>query len=439
MSVFSRTLNPGVRPREAWSWAMLDFANSGYTTVVLTAVFSVYFVGVVAAEASWATLAWTASLSLSYVLVMLTLPAMGAWADARAAKRKLLFWSLAGCVAGTLSLSAAGPGDVLFAMSLMVASNYCFSVSESAIASFLPEIARPEAIGRISGMGWGIGYLGGLLTLTLALLLIHLAGLKNLPAPVAIPWVMVSTAIVIGLAVTPAFVWLRERARPSDQVPTGVLATLMNTWRQDRQRFTQFHRLLACVACYQSGIAVVITLAAVYAKEAMGFTMAQTIMLILAVNIAAAMGALLFGSVQDRIGHRRALSLTLAGWIVMVALAYLAKGPVLFWVAAGIAGLCMGTSQSAGRAMAGTLAPMGRLSSFYAQWTFALQLAAAIGPLSYGLVTWVTGGDHRSGMLVTGVFFVMGWILLLRVDVERGQSERQAAERQVGAVAVRHK
>ena len=138
-------------------------------------------------------------------------------------------------------------------------------------------------------------------------------------------------------------------------------------------------------------------------------------------------------------GHRRALSLTLAGWIVMVALAYLAKGPALFWVAAAIAGLCMGTSQSAGRAMAGSLAPAGRLSSFYAQWTFALQLAAAIGPLSYGLVTWVTGGDHRSGMLVTGGFFVMGWILLQRVDVKRGQSERQMAEAKTGIVAVRHK
>jgi len=438
MSTNSRTLNPGVRRREAWSWAMLDFANSGYTTVVLTAVFSVYFVGVVAAEASWATLAWTASLSLSYVLVMLTLPAMGAWADARATKRKLLFWSLAGCVVGTLSLSAAGPGDVLLAMCLIVVSNYCFSVSESAIASFLPEIARPEAIGRISGMGWGIGYLGGLLTLILALALIQFWQSRGQDASQAIPWVMVSTAIVIGLAVAPAFVWLKERARPSSLAPTGVLATLVNTWKDDRHCFTQFHRLLACVACYQCGIAVVITLAAVYAKEAMGFTMAQTIMLVLAVNIAAAMGALLFGGVQDRMGHRRALSLTLAGWIVMVALAYLANGPALFWVAAGIAGLCMGTSQSAGRAMAGSLAPADRLSSFYAQWTFALQLAAAIGPLSYGLVTWVTGGDHRSGMLVTGGFFVIGWVLLLRVDVARGQSERHIAEAKTGRVAVSH-
>ena len=439
MPTTTRTLNPGVRRREAWSWAMLDFANSGYTTVVLTAVFSVYFVGVVAGDAPWATLAWTGSLSLSYVLVMLTLPAMGAWADARAAKRNLLFWSLAGCVVGTLSLSAAGPGDVLFAMCLVVVSNYCFSVSESAIASFLPEIARPEAIGLVSGMGWGIGYLGGLFTLILSLALIQLAQSRGFSASQAIPWVMVSTATVIALAVMPALKWLQERAEPSAAVATGVIDSLVRAWKNDRYAFTQFHRLLACVACYQSGIAVVITLAAVYAKEAMGFTVAQTVVLVLAVNVAAAIGAVLFGSVQDRIGHRRALALTLAGWIVMVALAYLATSPAWFWVAAGIAGLCMGTSQSAGRAMAGSLAPPGRLSSFYAQWSFALQLAAAIGPFSYGLVTWLTGGDHRSGMLVTGLFFVLGLFLLLRVDAARGQSERERAEALSGKMAVRHK
>ncbi len=438
MSTNSRTFSPGVRRREAWSWAMLDFANSGYTTVVLTAVFSVYFVGVVAGDASWATLAWTASLSVSYVMVMLTMPAMGAWADARAAKRKLLFWSLAGCAIGTSALSAVGPGDVLSAMCLIVFSNYCFSVSESAIASFLPEIARSEAIGKVSGMGWGIGYLGGLFTLILSLVLIQIAQSRGLAASQAIPWVMVSTAIVIVLAMTPALKWLKDRAEPSAAIPAGVLSALAIAWKNDRRAFVQFHRLLACVACYQSGIAVVITLAAVYAKEVMGFTVAQTVVLVLAVNVAAAIGAMLFGSVQDRIGHLHALVLTLVGWIVMVTVAYLATSPAWFWVAAGIAGLCMGTSQSAGRAMAGSLAPAGRLSSFYAQWTFALQLSAAIGPLSYGLVTWLTGGDHRSGMLVTGVFFILGLLLLLRVDVSRGQSEREQAEIRSRKMTVRH-
>src|SRR5690606_2218271 len=119
----------------------------------------------------------------------------------------------------------------------------------------------------------------------------------------------------------------------------------------------------------QAGIAVVVTLAAVYATEAMGFTMEQTMMLVFAVNIAAAAGAFLFGYLQDRIGHKPALFVTLVGWIVMVLLAYGAVDVRVFWLAAVVAGLCMGSSQSAGRAMVGALAPPRRLAEFYSLWT----------------------------------------------------------------------
>jgi len=101
-------LNPGVRAREMWAWAMLDFANSGYTTVVLTAVFSAYFVGVVAGAAPWATFAWTATLSVSYILVMCTLPLLCTYADAHAGRRRLLFGSIAGCVLFTALLAFSG-------------------------------------------------------------------------------------------------------------------------------------------------------------------------------------------------------------------------------------------------------------------------------------------------------------------------------------------
>ena len=108
-----------------------------------------------------------------------------------------------------------------------------------------------------------------------------------------------------------------------------------------------------CIACYQAGISVVITLAAVYASEVMGFTTPQIMLLVFTVNIGAAAGAFSFGYVQDRIGHKRALAITLCGWILMVLVAYAAVTAPVFWVAATLAGLCMGTTQSAGRAMTG--------------------------------------------------------------------------------------
>ena len=174
MALFTReALNPGVKPREVWGWALYDFANSGYTTVVLTAVFSAYFVGGVANKADWATLAWTLALSLSYGIVMLTMPAIGAYADRHAAKKRLLVMSTLSCVVCTAALSLvpqfSGAAKVAVALGLIVLSNVFYSYGESLIAAFLPEIAKGEAMGRVSGWGWGLDYVGGMLTLGLSL------------------------------------------------------------------------------------------------------------------------------------------------------------------------------------------------------------------------------------------------------------------------------
>lgn len=419
-------LNPGVAKREVWAWAMYDFANSGYTTVILTAVFSTYFVGVVGARASWATLAWTAALSLSYLLIMLTMPTLGARADARAAKRRLLFASTVGCVGATLALTQAGPGDVWLALVAIVISNYCYCVGESVVAAFLPELARPAALGRVSGWGWSFGYCGGMLTLGLSLVVVTQAEARGMTAEHFVPWVIVVTCSVFALAALPSFFLLRERARPGQAQPAmDLLRRLAYAWRETGTHFPEFRRLLMCIACYQAGISVVITLAAVYASEVMGFTTPQIMLLVFTVNIGAAAGAFSFGYVQDRIGHKRALAITLCGWILMVLVAYAAVTAPVFWVAATLAGLCMGTTQSAGRAMTGALAPAGRLAEFFSLWTFAVQLAAVIGPLTYGLVTWATGGNHRLAILVTGLFFAGGLALLSRVDMARGLARRE--------------
>lgn len=426
-SRLGEALNPGVTKRELWAWAMYDFANSGYTTVVLTTVFSAYFVGVVAAGRDWATLAFTSALSLSYLVVMLTMPTLGARADARARRRRFLFISTAGCVAGTAMLALAGPRDIAIGLLALAISNYCYCIGESLIAAFLPELARPEALGRVSGWGWSFGYFGGMLTLGLSLVLAARAEAAGLPAEVFVPWVMVLTAVVFALAAVPSFLFLRERSEATHRPQEGMWPRLVNAWHETREHFPDFRRLLICGAFYQAGIAVVVTLAAVYASEAMGFTMAQTMMLVFTVNIAAAVGAFSFGHFQDRIGHTRALAITLAGWILMVLIAYVAVEAWVFWLAATLAGLCMGTSQSAGRAMVGALAPPRRLAEFFALWTFAVQLAAVVGPLFYGVVTWVSGGNHRMALLFTGSFFVLGLLVLARVDFARGMRARQQA------------
>lgn len=425
MPLFSAdALNPGVRPREVLGWALYDFANSGYTTVVLTAVFAAYFVGAVAGGESWATLAWTAALSASHLIVMLTMPGIGAWADQHAAKRRLLALCTVGCVLSTASLALVGPGAVVLGVLLVVVSNTFFAWGESLAAAFLPELARPQAMGRVSGWGWSLGYVGGMLALGLSLAWVLQAQAAGRPAAEFVPVTMLITAGLFAVAGTASLLLLREHASPR---PAGPDTGLGAAWRQLRatvrqaRHYRDFMWLLACAAAYQGGVAVAIALAAIYAEQVVGFQPQQTMVLIFVLNIAAMAGAFAFGYGQDRLGHKRALALTLLGWMATCVLAALTTTQAVFWWAAAIAGLCMGSSQSAGRAMAGVLAPPAQLAEFYGLWTFATRVASIVGPLTYGAITWITDGNHRLAIGSTALLFALGLVLLVPVDMDRGR------------------
>jgi MFS transporter, UMF1 family len=425
----SRTLEGDARPAEVLAWAMFDFANSGYTTVVITAVFNAYFVAVIAGNAAWGTFAWTAALSASYALILVTAPALGAYADLRAAKKRLLLITTAGCVVATALLAMTGPGTLALGIALLVVSNFCFGTGENLIAAFLPELAKGEALGRVSGWGWSLGYLGGLLTLGLCLAYVTWAQGHGEPARQFVPVTMLITAATFALASLPTFLVLRERARPApvvrgENLALAAFARLAQTLRQ-AARYRDLARFLVCIVFYQAGVQAVIALAAIYAEQALGFTTRDTITLILVVNVTAAAGAFAFGNIQDRLGHVRTIALTLCLWLATTLIAWAAQGPGLFWVAANLAGLCLGSSQSAGRALVGYLSPPDRLAEFFGLWGLAVKLSSILGPITYGAVTWATNGNHRLAMLVMGGFFVAGLILLGGIDVARG---RRAAE-----------
>jgi UMF1 family MFS transporter len=415
----SSALAPEVRLREVWAWSMYDFANSGYTTVVITAVYNAFFVAVVAGKAPWATFAWTAALSVSYLAVLLTAPVVGAWADAHAAKKRLLLFATAGCALFTAALVFAGPGAITLAIVLIVLSNYFFSAGENLIAAFLPELADSKAMGRVSGWGWAFGYLGGLVSLAVSLAYILWAEKQGQPATRFVPVTMLITAALFALCAVPTFLFLKERAVP--QPATGsAWRRVLETLHRSRQ-YRDLRRFLVCILFYQAGIMAVIALAAIYAQEAMKFTQQQTIVLVLVVNVTAAIGAFAFGYLQDAIGHVRAMALILAGWIVMIATAYFADDAPTFWIAANLAGLCMGSSQAAGRAIVGYLSPRSREGEFFGLWGLAVKAASIFGPLTYGVVTWVFEGNHRLGILAVGGYFVVGLALLAGLDVERGR------------------
>jgi MFS transporter, UMF1 family len=247
-----------------------------------------------------------------------------------------------------------------------------------------------------------------------------------------VPVTMLITAGIFAAASLPAFLFLRERARPAPDatdVLRSAFARLGETLRHAR-RYADLRRFLVCLVFYQAGIQTVIALAAVYAQEVMGFTTRDTLFLILVVNVTAAAGAFGFGHVQDRLGHVRTLAVTLFGWLLTVVLAWAAEGPLLFWVAANLVGLCLGSSQSAGRALVGYFSPPARTAEFFGLWGLAVKLSAILGPVTYGMVTWLTQGNHRLAILVTGVFFIIGLAILSGLDVARGR--RAALESDTG-------
>jgi len=169
-------------------------------------------------------------------------------------------------------------------------------------------------------------------------------------------------------------------------------------------------------------VITVVILAAVYAQEVMGFSTQQLVVLILVVNVTSSVGAFVFGFVQDKIGSVRALIMSLGIWITAVLIAFFADEPADLWITGNLVGLAMGASQSIGRALVGQFTPVAYTGEFFGLWGMANRLAAIIGPMSYGLVNFWSGGDHRIAILSTLIFFVAGLGMLITVNEQRGKA-----------------
>jgi len=421
-------LNTGekIKIREKFAWAMFDFANSGYTTVVLTTVFNSYFVSVIAGdlESGTATFIWTITIAIANALVLITAPLIGAIADFSANKKRYLMFSAIGCVIFTATLYFTRQGDITLAIVLVILSSVMFYLGESLIAAFLPEISTPETIGKISGFGWTLGYIGGLLVLGLCLVYVDWAQSQNHSAEQYVPITLLIVSVCFALACLPTFIWLKERGICSEK-PSHLnyaqigFQRLKQTW-QHAHLYQDFFRFLITLSVFYCGINTVIVLAAIYAQEVMMFEFQDTIKLILVVNITAAIGAFLFGFLQDSLGSAKTLSLTLMIWILAMLLAFFTESTTMFWVVANLIGLALGSSQSAGRALIGLFSPASRNGEFFGLWGLAIKISAIIGPLSYGLISFISQGNHRVALLATTVYFIAGLILLKTVNEKRG-------------------
>lgn len=413
--------------KELFAWALFDFANSGYTTVVQTTIFSAYFVGVVAANsAGSATLLWSLAMSIANFIVMLTGPVIGAIADYHACKKRFLFISTIGCIIATALLATVAAGDIMLAMVLVIISAVMFAAGENLIAAFLPEIIPEKEMGKMSGYGWSLGYFGGLLTLGICLAYISWARQQGLSESQSVPVTLLITAAIFAITATPTFLWLQERAVPvtvTQKVSalTASIDRLQHTLKEVA-RFRDLFWFLITLAVYQSGVSTVVVLAAIYAQEVMGFNTQSLIILIMVVNVTAAVGAFICGHLQDRIGSVPTLAITLFIWVAAIAAAIFASHPSQMWWIGNMIGLAMGASQAVGRALVSRFSPVERAGEFLGLWGLVNRLSAIVGPLSYGLINYLSHGDHRLSLLSTLVFFAVGLLLLTKVNEKRGRA-----------------
>lgn len=419
--------------REIVSWAMFDFANSSYTTVVTTALFNQYFVGTICRglSSAEATVALTNSLGLANLLVVLTAPVVGALADAGGLKKKLLFIATAVCVIATGCLGFMQQGDVWQAMALLVVSAFAFGSTEYLIAAFLPEIAPKRLMGKISAFGWTLGYVGGLIVLAFSLLYVWFAQKQGLTAGDYVPIILFGVAVVFALAASPTFLFLKER---STNANTGVKSASL--WLDIKasflsvagtissaRRYRDLFVFLIALFFFSCGTTTVVAIAAVYAGQVMSFTTQETLAMVMLVQVAAAVGAFGLGLLQDKIGSVRTLALALILWTVSIALAYFALDKPVFWLASTLMGAAMGATGAASRALVGLLSPAAKAAQFFGLWGLTVKLAAVVGPITYGQITALTKGNYRAGILSTLSFFVIGLLLIFFVNEKRGRNK----------------
>jgi len=423
--------------REIFAWAMFDFANSSYTTVVTTTIFNQYFVHDICKGLSIAdaTFRLTLSLAIANGLVVVTAPLVGALADAIGKKKFLLFIATAICVLTTAGLAFIQPGGVIMAMVLFILSGFGFGTSEYLIAAFLPELAPKDRMGKISSLGWTLGYIGGLVILGLCLAYVSWAQKQGQASTQFVPVTLLFVAAIFAAASTPTFIWLKERAQAQAltidaSLPAAlckkafgrIQATLKTTGR-----YRDLLTFLIALFCFSCGTTTVVALAAVYASEVMHFATSETIAMVMLVQVSAAAGAFGLGSLQDKIGSIPTLTMALILWVVAVAVAYFAPDKLVFWIAATLMGAAMGATGSAARALVGQLAPRGQAAEFFGLWGLTVKLSAVVGPMTYGAITRMTGGNYRTALLSTIGFFILGLLVTLRVNQERGVKQASLA------------
>ena len=417
--------------RAVWSWAIYDFANSAYTTLIVTFIYAVYFTQQIASDPIIGTALWSRAVTASAVAVAVLSPILGAIADRGGYRRRLLMTSTLITVIGVIVLAFAGPGEVAFALTAFVISNIAYELCGVFYNSYLPDLAPREMIGRISGYGWALGYLGGLVAMAVALFVFIQPEVAPFGLDKESGQHVRATTILVGLwfgaLAIPMFLWVKEAPR-KDDAPVGTvvreaLGQVKRTFAEVRN-FKHIFQLLLARLVYNDGLVTIFAFGPIYAAETFDFTLTEVMYWGLALNVTAGLGSFAMGFLDDRIGGKKTILITLAGLTVGGIWAVAASTKLSLYLAGIWVGIFVGPNQAASRSLLGRMVPPSKEVEFFGFFAFSGKAMAFAGPLALGILTQVTE-SQRAGVGSVIFFFVLGAILLMPLNEEAGIEQAQ--------------
>lgn len=422
-------MRTGVKPvygsRAIWSWIFYDFASSPFTTLVITFVYATYFTQVIAPDPITGTVLWSRAIAITALIVAICSPILGALADRGGYRKKFVLFFTLVCVVATAGLYQILPGQIAAALTLIIVANIAYEFGSVFYNAFLPDLAPPERVGSISGYGWGVGYIGGFLALVLVLV--------TLIQPES-PWFGFSTEndehiratnlIVAGwyfIFTLPFLLWVSEdksMVSGSGKILSDTILQLRRTYAEVR-RFKEIARFLIARFVYNNGLVTIFAFGGIYAAESFGFTLQEVLIFGIVLNIAAGLGAFFMGRLDDVIGGKRTIIISLIGLSIATTLAMLATTKFWLWVAGIVIGVFIGPNQSASRSLMARFVPPQLKNEFFGFFAFSGKFTAFVGPFLLGELTQWTE-SQRWGISVALVMFVVGMLIMIPLDEKAG-------------------
>lgn len=416
--------------RSVFSWCMYDWANTAFSTVIITFIYSVYFEQMVIGDTARGTAMWTYALAASGILIALISPVLGAIADHYGARKRWLTVFMLISVMATAMLWFGMPNDdprnVMFILVTLVIANTACDVSVVVNNAMLPHITPRERIGRVSGWAWGLGYVGGLVCLVIALF--GLVGLGDMAPWIALPRDEAEHLRATGPLVAvwyliftlPLLLFTRDVARTGLNMMQALrqgLRQLATTVRQARKH-GNLVRFLIASALYRDGLNTLFAVGGLYAAGTFGMGFEEILVFAIGLNVTAGIGAGLFAFLDDRIGSRRTVLISLVSLMALGTAILLIDDKLWFIILALGLGTFMGPVQAASRTLAARLSPPEMSTQTYGLYALTGKSISFLGPFLFGWAT-LTFDSQRAGMMTILLFWLAGYLLLLGVREAR--------------------